>query len=152
MPARKKLFSAGLPVWAASAPAAGGTPPDRWSVVAVSGAPTAKLVRRHPPASCGPRQVRLRLCGQLAAARALMRFGSVLWCFQVVMAAVPAPMAGLESRNGDGDGQTGKQAGPVEALGWADGAVGRRNTAVNLLDLRTCSPVLLLSTVLVLLM
>ena len=55
-----------------------------------------------------------------------MRFGSVLWCFQVVMAAVPAPMAGLESRNGDDDGQTGKQAGPVEAVGWADGAAGRR--------------------------
>ena len=55
-----------------------------------------------------------------------MCFGSVLWCFQVVMAAVPAPMAGLESRNGDDDGQTGKQAGPVEVLGRADTAVGWR--------------------------
>ena len=55
-----------------------------------------------------------------------MRFGSVLCCFQVVMVAVRAPMAGLESRNGDDDGQTGKQAGPVETVGWADTAAGRR--------------------------
>ena len=55
-----------------------------------------------------------------------MCFGSVLWCFQVVMAAVPAPMAGLESRNYDDNGQTGEQAGPVEALGRADGAAGRQ--------------------------
>ena len=55
-----------------------------------------------------------------------MCFGSVLWCFQVVMAAVPAPMAGLDGRNGDNTGPTGKQAGPVEALGRADTAAGRR--------------------------
>ena len=55
-----------------------------------------------------------------------MCFGSVLWCFQVVMAAVPALMAGLESRNGDNNGQTGEQTGPVEALGRADGAAGRQ--------------------------
>ena len=55
-----------------------------------------------------------------------MCFGSVLWCFQVVMAAVPAPMAGLESRNGDNNGQTGEQTGLVEGLGRADGAAGRR--------------------------
>ena len=55
-----------------------------------------------------------------------MCFGSVLWCFQAVLAAVPALMAGLESRNGDNNGQTGKQAGPVEVLGRADTAVGRR--------------------------
>ena len=55
-----------------------------------------------------------------------MCFGSVLWCFQVVMGAVPALMAGLESRNGDNNGQTGKQAGPVEAVGRADTAAGRR--------------------------
>ena len=42
------------------------------------------------------------------------------------MAAVPALMAGLESRNGDNNGQTGKQAGPVEALGRADTVAGRR--------------------------
>jgi len=39
---------------------------------------------------------------------------------------VAALVAGLESRNGDDNGQTGKQAGPVEALGRADGAAGRR--------------------------
>ena len=55
-----------------------------------------------------------------------MCFGSVLWCFQVVMAAVPALMAGLESRNGDNNRQTGEQTGPVEALGRADGAAGRQ--------------------------
>ena len=42
------------------------------------------------------------------------------------MAAVPALMAGLESRNGDNNGQTGEQTGPVEGLGRADGAAGRR--------------------------
>ena len=42
------------------------------------------------------------------------------------MAAARAPLAGLESRNGDDDGQTGKQAGPVEAVGRADTAAGRR--------------------------
>ena len=42
------------------------------------------------------------------------------------MGAVPALMAGLESRNGDNNGQMGKQAGLVEALGRADTAAGRR--------------------------
>ena len=55
-----------------------------------------------------------------------MCFGSVLWCFQVVMVAVLVPMAGLESRNGDDNGQTGEKLGPVEVLGRADTAVGRR--------------------------
>ena len=32
----------------------------------------------------------------------------------------------LDGRNGDNTGQTGKQAGPVEALGRADTAAGRR--------------------------
>eukprot|EP01052_Picozoa_sp_SAG31_P046001 SAG31_NODE_8626_length_1417_cov_2.427921_2_plen_153_part_00 len=35
-------------------------------------------------------------------------------------------MAGLESWNGDDNGQTSKQAGPVEAVGRADTAAGRR--------------------------
>jgi hypothetical protein len=52
--------------------------------------------------------------------------GSVLWCFQVVMVAVLVPMAGLESRNGDDNGQTGEKLGPVEVLGRADTAAGRR--------------------------
>ena len=95
-------------------------------MVAVSEAATAKLVRHHPPVSCGPRQVRVRLCELLTAARALMGCGAGLWCFQVVMGAVPALMAGLESRNGDNNGQTGEQTGPVEGLGRADGAAGRR--------------------------
>ena len=42
------------------------------------------------------------------------------------MAAVPTPMAGLESRNGDNNGQVGEQTGPVEGLGRADGAAGWR--------------------------
>jgi len=39
---------------------------------------------------------------------------------------VPAPMAGLVGRHGDDFGQVGKQAGPVEVLGRADTAAGRR--------------------------
>ena len=39
---------------------------------------------------------------------------------------VPAPMAGLAGRHGDDFGQVGKQAGPVEVLGRADTAAGRR--------------------------
>ena len=97
MPAKKKIFSAGLPVWAAPVPAAGGTPPGRWFVVAARVAATAKSVRRHAPASCGPRQVRVRFCGLLTAARALMCFGSVLCYFQVVMAAVPGCRVSTEA-------------------------------------------------------
>ena len=41
------------------------------------------------------------------------------------MVAAAAPMAGLDSRNGDDFGQTGKKAGPVEAVGRADTAVGQ---------------------------
>ena len=42
------------------------------------------------------------------------------------MAAAAAPMAGLDSRNGDDFGQTGKKAGPMEAVGRADTAAGQR--------------------------
>ena len=42
------------------------------------------------------------------------------------MVAAAAPMAGLEGRPGDDDGQAGKQVGLVEALGRADTAVGWR--------------------------
>ena len=41
------------------------------------------------------------------------------------MVAAAAPMAGLEGRPGDDDGQAGKQVGLVEALGRADTAAGR---------------------------
>ena len=39
---------------------------------------------------------------------------------------VPAPMAGLQSRNGNENGQTGEKPSPVTALGRADTAAGWR--------------------------
>ena len=45
------------------------------------------------------------------------------------MVAVAAPMAGLEGRPGDDNGQAGKQAGPVEVMGRVDTAAGRPGEA-----------------------
>ena len=52
--------------------------------------------------------------------------GCVPLAAAVVAAVVPAPMAGLQSRNGDENGQTGEKPSPVTALGRADTAAGWR--------------------------
>ena len=94
--------------------------------MAIFGVATAKLVRCDPPASCWPRQVRLRLRGQLLAARALTACGWFCGAGHAVVVAAAAVMAGLDGGTGADTGQAGKQAGPVEALDRADATAGRR--------------------------
>ena len=100
--------------------------PSRSRATAFSAVATTKLVHRHPPVSWRPRQVRLWLCGFVTAARALTACSGFCGVGQAVLAAAAAPMAGLAGRHGDDFDRKGKQAGPVEALGRADTAAGRR--------------------------